>query len=124
MRTVLNSEQLTYFKKNLEQQLEELFARADSAVKLLSKDNDSASDLLDRATLDSGRDNTLRFRERESRLIRKIKSTLEKIDEGTFGICEACSEPIPLQRLLARPVTAYCIRCKTRMETMERAVGA
>ena len=107
MRAVLKSSQLEYFKETLEQQLEELFSRADSAVKLLSMDNQSASDLLDRATLDSGRDNTLRFRERESRLIRKIKSTLDKIEEGDFGICEACGGDIPIQRLLARPVTAY-----------------
>ncbi len=119
----MESMETEYFKNYLEQQLEELISRAESTVKLLCKDDEYASDPLDRATLDNGRDNTLRFRERESRLIRKIKTTLLKIEEGDFGICEACGEDIPLNRLMARPVTAYCIRCKTQMETRERAVG-
>lgn len=121
---MLTNETIEQFKNELEQQLEELLLRAEFAVKLLSRDENTASDPLDQATLDSGRYDTLRFRERESRLIRKIRATLEKIEDGDFGICEACGGSIPLKRLIARPVTAYCITCKTKMEARERAVGA
>jgi DnaK suppressor protein len=120
---MLTSEAIERFKNELEQQLDELLARAEITVKILSTDDNTASDPLDQATLDSGRVHTLRFRERESRLIRKIKTTLLKIEEGEFGICEACGGDIPFKRLSARPVTAYCIGCKTAMEARERAVG-
>jgi DnaK suppressor protein len=122
-QAMLTSEAIERFKNELEQQLDELLARAEITVKILSTDDNTASDPLDQATLDSGRVHTLRFRERESRLIRKIKTTLLKIEEGEFGICEACGGDIPFKRLSARPVTAYCIGCKTAMEARERAVG-
>jgi DnaK suppressor protein len=89
----------------------------------MTKDEITASDPLDRAALDSGRTETLRYRERESRPIRKIKMTLEKIEDNEFGICEGCGEEIPLKRLIARPVTAHCIGCKTKMEAAERVFG-
>ena len=119
----LSSEQISFFQQHLEQQLAELLHRAEEAVYVLSKEGEITADPLDRAALDSGRENNLRFRERESRLIRKIKTALQKIDEGTFGICEGCGEDIPLPRLQARPVTAYCIGCKSKLESWEKAVG-
>lgn len=97
--------------------------RADETVSSLTKEGESSADPLDRATMDSGRENSLRFRERESRLIRKIRTALQKIDEGDFGICESCGEDIPLPRLKARPVTAHCIQCKTKLEHWEKVVG-
>jgi DnaK suppressor protein len=119
----LTSLEIDNFKQQLEQQLAELLQRADETVITLSREGEAAADPLDRAALDSGRENNLRFRERESRLIRKIKTALQKIEEGDFGICESCGGDIPLSRLKARPVTAYCIKCKTRMESWEKAVG-
>jgi DnaK suppressor protein len=110
-------------RQQLEQQLAELLIRANETVGDLSKEGEAFADPLDRAALDSGREHNLRFRERESRLIHKIKTALQKMDEGDFGICESCGEDIPLSRLMARPVTAYCIQCKTRMENWEKAVG-
>ncbi len=52
-----------------------------------------------------------------------IESGVPDIEEGTYGICEACGESIGLKRLKARPVTRHCIRCKTEMEKLERLVG-
>lgn len=119
----LTSLAIDNFKQQLEQQLAELLMRADEAVCALSRESEATADPLDRAALDGGREHSLRIRERESRLIRKIKTALQKIDEGEFGICESCGEDIPFPRLKARPVTAYCIQCKTRMESWEKAVG-
>jgi DnaK suppressor protein len=56
-------------------------------------------------------------------LIAKIKKSLQAIDEGTYGICEECEEPIAIARLKARPVTNYCIDCKTKQEAFERVTG-
>jgi len=77
----------------------------------------------DRATLESDRNFTLRIRDRERKLIGKIKEALERIETGSYGICEVCGEDISEARLIARPVTTYCIECKKRQEMEEKVKG-
>ena len=57
------------------------------------------------------------------KLISKIREALDRIDDGTFGICESCGEEISEKRLKARPVTTLCIDCKKKQEANERARG-
>lgn len=119
----IDPKDIAFFKTLLTEQLDELLYRAGRTVGDLVQPGDVASDPLDQAALESERNYTLRIRDRESRLIKKIKTALQKIDDGSFGTCEECGDEITVARLRARPVTAYCIQCKTRMEAMERAVG-
>jgi len=84
---------------------------------------DNYPDPTDRATMESDRNFELRIRDRERKLIGKIKDALERIEDGSFGICEECGEDISEQRLKARPVTTYCIDCKTNQEKDERVKG-
>jgi DnaK suppressor protein len=65
----------------------------------------------------------LRIRDRERKLLNKIRSALERIDSGEFGICEGCGDEIGYERLEARPVTTFCITCKKKQEDMEKAGG-
>jgi DnaK suppressor protein len=65
----------------------------------------------------------LRIRDRENKLIKKIKKALDRIETGTFGACETCGEDITIKRLKARPVTTQCIDCKTKEEAFEKALG-
>lgn len=111
------------FRQLLDETIVELLMKAKETVNSLTKEGESSADPLDRATLDSVMENSLRFRERESRLIRKIRTALQKMDDGLYGICESCGDDIPLTRLRARPMTAYCIQCKTKMENWEKAAG-
>jgi DnaK suppressor protein len=111
------------FRQLLDDKIVELLLKAKDAVSTLAREGEHSADPLDRATLDSVLENSLRFRERESRLIRKIRTALQKMDDGLYGICESCGDDIPLTRLQARPMTAYCIQCKTKMENWERAAG-
>jgi len=62
----------------------------------------------------------LRLRDRERLLLQKIEIALAKIEEGTFGICDLCEEPIEPKRLEARPVAELCIRCKEAQEQQEK----
>jgi DnaK suppressor protein len=80
-------------------------------------------DPTDRATLESDRNFTLRIRDRERKLIGKIKDALERIENGTYGICESCEEDISDERLKARPVTTLCIACKQKQEDEEKIKG-
>ena len=92
-------------------------------MELVGTTSDIESDLLDRAAQEISRNHALRIRSRESRLIKKIRESLLAIEAGTYGICEDCEEPIAIKRLMARPVTKYCIACKNRREVFEKVVG-
>ena len=81
------------------------------------------ADPADRATAESDRSFTLRIRDRERRLIRKIQSALQRIEDGSYGICEECGEEIGVPRLKARPVTRLCINCKAKQEEDETLRG-
>jgi len=78
-------------------------------------------DEVDLATTESGQALNLMLRDRERSLLRKIESSLEKIDAGTYGLCENCGDLIDVKRLEARPVTDMCILCKEEQEQMERS---
>lgn len=77
-------------------------------------------DLGDQASAETDRGFMLRLRGREQRLLKKIDEALDRLDNGTFGICEDCGEQIELKRLEARPVTTMCIDCKTLQEEEEK----
>jgi len=120
----MKKEDLDYFRELLENELARLLDKAETTVlELLMTSSDGEPDPLDRATIDDSRSGMYRIRSRESRLIKKIRSRLAAIEDGTYGICEDCEEPISMERLKARPVTCYCIACKSRREVYERAVG-
>jgi DnaK suppressor protein len=116
----MKEKELKYFKELLSRWLEELITHADSTVNGLRESDESLPDPLDRAVFDSERNFTLRIRDRESMLIKKIRRSLEDIEEGVYGTCESCGEEISIERLKARPVTRHCIQCKTRIEAMEK----
>ncbi|MDO8527283.1 MAG: RNA polymerase-binding protein DksA [Deltaproteobacteria bacterium] len=81
---------------------------------------DDLPDEIDLASSESDQSMNLRLRDRERVLLKKIDRTLEKMEEGTFGVCETCGEEISVKRLEARPVTDLCIRCKEEQERIEK----
>lgn len=111
------------FKKLLSTRLEELLNQAGDTVSGMTTPNENFPDPTDRAALESDRNFMLRIRDREHKLIKKIKKALERIENGTFGICETCGEEISVKRLKARPVTSQCIECKSKEEALEKALG-
>ena len=120
----MKNDELAVIRRMLEDQLHELSFRAEATVgDLFNTWSDSLPDPLDRATFEQGRSYTLRIRDRESRLIKKIRNCFQAMDDGEYGICEGCGESIAFARLMARPVTNYCIDCKSKLEEYERAAG-
>ena len=119
-KSMLTIEKKEYFKNLLIQRLDELLVVAKKTVNEMTGLNDTFSDPSDRATAESERNFTLRIRDREHKLIGKIREALERIDYGTYGICEECNEEISEKRLKARPVTTLCIECKKKQEVEEK----
>lgn len=119
----MKKKDLNSFKKHLENRLQELLNQADDTVSGMTTANENFPDPTDRASLEADRNFMLRIRDRESKLIKKIKQALERIKNGTYGICESCGEEISIKRLKARPVTTQCIECKAKEEALEKALG-
>ena len=120
----MDKQEIEFFRNLLQGELDALLDRAGLAVgELLGEAYTNEADPLDRATEERSRNDRMRMRDRESRLIVKIRKALMAIDDGTYGICEDCEEPIGIERLKARPVTNYCITCKTKQEARERITG-
>ena len=117
----MNQDKLFYFKGLLEGQLHSLLEEAEKAcVDMRQENRDDFPDPTDRASLESDRNFLLRIKDRERKLIQKVKEALQRIEDGTFGTCELCGKPISEKRLTARPVTTLCIQCKTEGEVQER----
>ena len=119
----MKQKDIQYFKALLTNQLEELLSQADDTVSGMTSRKENFPDPTDRAALEAERNFMLRIRDRESKLIKKFKSALNRIEDKVFGICEKCGEDISLQRMKARPVTTQCIECKTKEEALEKALG-
>jgi DnaK suppressor protein len=115
----LSKEELETLKKGLEEQLESLMSQSRDAVRAVTEVRENDADPLDLAVSESNRDFTLRLADRERRLLGKIRYALERINQGEYGACEACGEPITYSRLMARPVATQCIDCKTEAEQVE-----
>ena len=111
------------FREVLTNHFEELLSHADNTVSGMTAPKENFPDPIDRASLEADRNFTLRIRDRENKLIKKIKEALDRIEDDTYTICEKCGEDIPLARLKARPVTTHCIDCKTKEEAAEIDLG-
>jgi DnaK suppressor protein len=119
----MKKKDIEYFQEQLTQKLENLLSQADDTVSGMTAPKENFPDPTDRAALESDRNFMLRIRDRESKLIDKIKKALTRIENNTFGICESCGEDISIKRLKARMVTTQCIDCKTKEEAFEKALG-
>ena len=118
----MNNDTLEYFRKLLNGMLNDLLSEAGRTVSDMSDSSDeNFPDPSDRAALETDRNFLLRVKDRERKLISKIKEALARIDDGTFGICDLCEENISVKRLEARPVTTSCIDCKKEEEENEKS---
>lgn len=105
------------------QLLEQQASLMESTVKAmneLTEFKDSDPDSLDLAVSQSNRELSLRFANRERRMLGKIRHSLERIHEGEYGMCANCGDPIGYKRLSFRPVATLCIDCKTHQELLEK----
>ena len=117
----MRERELKHFQTLLHEKLDELLKEADRTVDgMTDAKAENFPDPTDRASLESNRNFTLRIRDRERKLIVKIKEALGRIDDGSYGKCEECGESIGRERLEARPVTTLCIDCKSLQEVQER----
>jgi DnaK suppressor protein len=120
----LKKTDLKRFRKILEDKKEALIKSAkESLHEDMMLDTNDLPDEMDLASSEYIQSFTFRLRGRERFFLDKIDKALQRIDDGSFGICESCEEPISVKRLEARPETQLCIRCKEDQERVERDFG-
>ena len=73
-------------------------------------------DVCDIASSDRERELRLRLSERERLKLRAIEDALERIEDGTFDMCEDCGAKIPIGRLKVMPFTTACVKCQSDKE--------
>ncbi|HXS96005.1 MAG TPA: TraR/DksA C4-type zinc finger protein [Candidatus Limnocylindrales bacterium] len=108
--------ELEKYKTVLEAKQAELSAglrnRADIAI-------EKTPDALDEVQLAGERELAIRNLDRESSLLRNVKSALARIADGSYGVCMHCDEDIKPKRLDAVPWTKFCIRCQEAADRHE-----
>lgn len=119
----MDQKDLDYFQELLSNLLSEALEKGEATIEDMNDGGEVFADPADRATMESDRAFTLRLRDRERRLIKKIQEALQRIDDGTYGYCEECGEDIGIARLKARPMTRLCIKCKSKQEEEENLRG-
>ncbi len=78
--------------------------------------DDNSDDFADRANNSYNRELMFSLSDNERQMLIRIDEAMKRLEEGSFGRCTYCSEPIGLPRLKALPWASYCIRCQEREE--------
>jgi RNA polymerase-binding transcription factor len=120
----MKKERVAFFKKRLLEKQRQL-AEEVGKTALYGKDqeDDSIKDLGDQANTAYTREFFFELGNGDRRLLRDVVSALQKIDDGSFGACERCGEPISDKRLDALPFARYCIDCQRLVEEEERTAA-
>jgi len=116
----MSPEQLEHFRQLLTNWKRELMEEVDRTMLHMKDEAANFPDPNDRATQESEFGLELRTRDRERKLLRKIDSALQRIDDGSYGYCAETGEEIGLRRLEARPVATLCVEAQERRELAER----
>lgn len=117
----MNEVQLEYFRMRLLQLEQEILENAKKTTQAFQEqETNYIADPSDRATIEEEYALELRSRDRERKLLQKIRKALYLIESGEYGYCEDTGEPIGLKRLIARPTATLTIEAQERRETMQK----
>ena len=119
----MNDAQLDHFTTILQNWKQELMEEVDRTKEHMQSELVNYADPNDRASQEEEFSLELRTRDRERKLLKKISKTIDKIDKGDYGYCDACGVEIGIRRLEARPTADLCIDCKTLAEIKEKQLG-
>ncbi len=78
--------------------------------------DEASEDIVDRANNAYQREFMFNLSGGERRLLRQVEGALERLDQGEYGTCDHCGEPIGAQRLKAIPWARYCVDCQEKEE--------
>ncbi len=113
----LDQKTIARFKKILLKEREQIVGEVKQIVES-SKEmgQDGIQDIGDEAANIYNKQILLSLNENQRLRLKEVDESLDRIENGTYGICEECGGPISLKRLEVRPVAKYCVPCLTKLE--------
>ena len=113
----LDKKAIAKFRKILLKEREQIVGDVKQIVES-SKEmgQDGIQDIGDEAANMYNKQVLLSLNENERMRLKEVDESLDRIESGTYGICEECGGPISLKRLEVRPVAKYCVPCLTKLE--------
>lgn len=115
----LTHEQVHTFKQKLEairRSITNTIRETTEDVKNLDQAKGYSQHQADEGTDDFGRTVNLEISNRESLVLRQVERALEKIDEGTYGLCDISGKEIPIKRLEAIPYATMTVESQEKFE--------
>ena len=116
----MNERQLDYFREKLLNWKADILADSKGTIEGMQEGTRNIPDVADRASEETDRALELRTRDRQRKVVSKIDSALRRIEDGSYGYCEATGEPISLKRLDARPIATLSLEAQERHERREK----
>lgn len=117
----LSPEQVDELRQALLEERERLVARQVSEDAEASPEQE-LGDVLDKASEEARRRTALRRRMHHDGRLRQVEAALQRLEQGSYGLCEETDEPIPFARLRAEPTTRYTVEALELLED-EQARG-
>jgi DnaK suppressor protein len=113
----LDKKAIAKFRKTLLKEREQIVGDVKQIVES-SKEmgQDGIQDIGDEAANMYNKQVLLSLNENERKRLKEVDESLDRIENGTYGICDECGGPISLKRLEVRPVAKYCVPCLTKLE--------
>lgn len=116
----MNDRQVEYFRAKLMDWKASLLDDSRETIEGMQEGARNIPDVADRASEETDRALELRTRDRQRKLVAKIDAALRRIEDGSYGYCEATGEPISLKRLDARPIATLSLEAQERHERREK----
>ncbi len=118
----LNKQEIAHFKMRLEEMRRQIMRTVEVSKKEVTAPDEAkgySQHSADEGTDDFVKQVNLEVANKEFGLLRQIDRALEKIAEGTYGVCDISGEPIPIKRLEAIPYAAMTVKAQEKLEKGE-----
>ncbi len=113
----MDKKTLSHFKKILLREREQIVGEVKQTYASSQElGQDGIQDIGDEAANIYNKQILLSLNENERKRLQELDEALDRMANGTYGICEECGEPISLKRLEVRPVAKYCVACLSKLE--------
>lgn len=108
---------LKFFSDLLNERKEQIRKNIEDSTKQMQELSDNASgDELDHAAVSIDKTIDSAIHAQQAQELMEIEYVLNKIQNGTYGVCEMCEEDIGIERLKVKPHAKYCITCREIIE--------
>jgi DnaK suppressor protein len=112
----LSTEQISELRQRMLEEREAVLSRVRARVELATPLENHYPDEMDEASSNQELALLFRLADKEQKLIKEIDAALDRIEDGSYGLCQGTGEPIGYRRLLVRPWARFSVQYKEALE--------